>query len=38
VSEILPPGEQVNATAIVVSKMKAQMNRILKKREKTLTE
>jgi hypothetical protein len=37
-SQILPPGEQVNATSIVVSKMKAQMNRILKKREKTLTE
>jgi hypothetical protein len=38
VSRICPPGEQLKASQVVVAKMKAQMNRILKKREKTLTE
>jgi hypothetical protein len=38
VSQICPPGEQVNATNIVVAKMKKQMNIILKTRQKTLTE
>ena len=38
VSQILPVSEQLNALSVVATKMRNQMNRILKKRQKTLTE
>jgi hypothetical protein len=38
VSQILPASEQLNALSVVATKMRNQMNTILKKRQKTLTE
>jgi len=38
VDRICPPSEQLNALSVVGAKMKNQIARILKKREKTLTE
>jgi len=38
VDRICPPSEQLNALSVVGTKMKNQMARILKKRDKTLTE
>jgi hypothetical protein len=38
VSQILPASEQLNALSVVSTKMRNQMNMILKKRQKTLTE
>jgi hypothetical protein len=37
-SQVCPPSEQLKASQVVVAKMKKQMERILKKRNKTLTE
>jgi hypothetical protein len=37
-SNVIPESEQANATAVVVVKMRNQMNQILKKRQKTLVE
>jgi hypothetical protein len=37
-SNVIPESEQANATAVVVIKMRNQMNMILKKRQKTLVE
>ena len=38
VSQILPASEQLNALSVVATKMRNQMNMILKKRQKTLVE
>jgi hypothetical protein len=37
-SNVIPASEQLNALSVVATKMRSQMNRILKKRQKTLTE
>ena len=37
-NNVIPENEQANATAVVVVKMRNQMNQILKKRQKTLVE
>jgi hypothetical protein len=38
IDKILPITEQINALAVVKAKMKRQLETILKKRQKTLTE
>ena len=37
-SNVIPASEQLKALSVVATKMRNQMNRILKKRQKTLTE